>query len=362
MKNQLDFKTPFSCMVLNVNFINSFASAYVHMEGIGDKVARKCGNVKHGLCGACKTFQWFAAMTGESFTRRRYGAAPTEMQKQIGNYGDCLCCTDDTADYLFGFAGYAYKKITDPGAFKAAVIASIDSGRPVLAETKTHVHLITGYNGNRLICPDYKNAQKPPKKSPKYSDIKTLFVIGEKCAPRYKPIDGLRRSKQMIECNISEKVWDRYIEEIQDKIMFPQNANWNKESKPEEQKKVLEELKDAAWCAWGVWNFLCAFEDWMPNNITAKNPVLEGVADTSREQFSLIMEKIWGLCCESMDLGHFINYLSREKRIQWHNAPCPWFWLGKMLVMMVERYKELDMEVLELVKQAITILEQGETA
>ena len=357
MKNALDFKAPFSCMVPNLNFINSFASAYVHMEGISGKVARKCGNVKHGLCGACKTFQWFAAMTGESFTRRHYGAAPTEMQKQIGNFGDCLCCTDDTVDYLFGFAGYAYKKITDPGAFKAAVIASIDGGRPVLAETKMHVQLITGYSGSRLICPDYKYAQKAPKKPPKYSEIVALYIFGEKCAPRYKPIDGLRRSVRMLECNINEKVWDGYIEEIRGKIMLAPDVDWNKESKPEEQEKVLEELKQAAWSAWGVWNFLCAFEDWMPKNIAAKKPVLEGLADESRERFSLIMEEIWGLCCESMDMGHFINYLSREKRIQWHNAPCPWIWLGKMLVMMVERYREIDAEVLGLIKQAIAILE-----
>ena len=359
MKKQLDFKAPFSCMCLGVDFINCFAAVYVHIEGIGDKVARKCGNVKHGLCGACKYQQFFDAMAGASFTRRHYGGTPTEMQKLIGNHGDLGCGTDDTAGFLFGFAGYEYRKQMDPGAFKAAIAASIDAGKPVIAKIKpgeTRFRVITGYSGNKLLEPDYKRAQKQPKKPVKIDELEALYIFGEKIQPRYAVLDGLKRTQQMMECNASEKVWDKYIEEIQDKIMLPPNADWNKESRPEEQEKVLTELKDAAWCAWGVWNFLCAFEDWMPGNIAEKNPTLDGLADESREQFSLIIQNIWDKCCESMDLGHFINYLSREKRIQWHNAPCPWHWLGKLLVMMVERYKELDAEVLELIKQAITIL------
>jgi hypothetical protein len=312
-------------------------------------MARKCGKK---TCGACNHFQLFAAMAGDGFTRRHYGGEPTAMQKRIGNYGGVDFGTDDTVDFLFGFAGYGSSKLTDPAAVKAAVAASIGAGKPVIAKAKAQFHVIIGYNGGKLICPDYKNAQNRPKKAPEYSDIEALFIFGDKIAPRYTLMDGLERTRQMIECNINEKVWDRYIEEIQEKIIRPSDGKTTA-LELEAKKKVMSELKDAAWCAWSVWNFLCAFDKWPQVGID--NPILEGISGEQRDQFDQLFKTIWGRCCESMDLGHAINYLNNK--IEWQNNPAP-AGLGMMLVMTVNKYKELDAELLDLIKQAIEILEQ----
>ena len=345
MKNALNFKAPFSCMVPRVNFINCFSSVYVHLEGIGEKMARKCGKKN---CGACNYFQLFAAMAGDGFTRRHYGAEPSEMQKLIGNYGDYECGTDYTVDFLFGYAGYAYRKLADPAVFKTAIIDLIAAGRPVIAKAGAQFHVIIGYRGDKLICPDYKYAQNRPKKAPGFGELDELFIFGDKITPRFTLMDGLERSRRMLECNINEKIWDKYIEEIQEKIILPSDGK-STELELEEKKKVMGELKEAAWCAWSVWNFLCAFDKWQ----SAENPVLEGVSDEKREQFSHIFKEIWGRSCESMDLGHAITYL--HKKIEWPNNPAPGG-LGMMLVMTVNKYKELDAQLLVLINQAIETL------
>jgi len=347
MKNQIDFKASLSGMG-SANFINCFAAVYVHLE--------KTTLTSEHYPGIRNYFQMFDAMSGESFVHRHYGGKPTEMQKLIGNHGDWGCGTDYTIDFLFGFAGYEYFKQTDSALFKDGIITSINAGKPVLAKIKPDKNngtfqIITGYDGDILQTSSHADAQNAPTRSLVYDDIDSLIIINNKITSRFTLVDGLKRTKQMMECNRNEKVWDKYIEEIQSKIMLPDEIP--DDLKPEEQKKVMSELTAAVWCAWTNWNYLCAFEF---GTLCIDYPILNEIPGEALDRFKEIEKLVWKKCCESMDLGHFINYLN--KRIEFQNAPCPWFWLGKMLVMMVERYKELDAELLDLIEQKIEIFDK----
>jgi hypothetical protein len=137
-------------------------------------------------------FMLFDTMCGSAALRRRFDGEPTEMQKTIG---DRVCGTDYTVDFLFGFAGHEYRKSTDTAKFKDEVITSIDAGRPIIAKVKSNIsglfRVITGYDGNKLLCPDYKNAGNPPKKAPRYDELEALYIIGKKIKPRYVLKDSL---------------------------------------------------------------------------------------------------------------------------------------------------------------------------
>ncbi len=83
-----------------------------------------------------------------------------------------------------------------PNAFRAAITASLDAGRPVIAKVKSgegRFRVITGYDGDALISPDYANAQRRPQGAPAYDELAALYLIGDKVQPRYTLKDGLER-------------------------------------------------------------------------------------------------------------------------------------------------------------------------
>ena len=237
MKNALDFSIPFSPL-MDTDFINCFASVYMFLEHIGvtgnrdypckmggDKVCNGCSSCNDSDASKqARNFFLFDTMSGRSSLRARYDGEPSEMQRWIGDVDGERCGTDDTVEFLFGFSGYAYRKLKDPDAFKAAVIEAIDAGKPVLAKVKAdtgYFHVITGYNDNTLICPDYTFAQQKPEGAPSYDNLSTLYIIGDKIAPLYTLKDGLERIKRVMETNIEEAVWDGYIKNIWDRIILP---------------------------------------------------------------------------------------------------------------------------------------------
>jgi len=358
MKNSLDFDIKFSPL-RQTDFINCFASAIMFLgdDGKAGGSVAQCKNGNH-VCTGCSAgcndspatrqarwFFLFDAMSGVSCVRRRYGGEPSEMQKLIGDIAEegYSCGSDFTVAFLFGFAGYDYKKLMEPGEFKSAIIKSIDAGRPVLANVKTHFYVIVGYDGDALLSPDYANAQNRPS-APEYGDINTLYVIGDNVVPRYTLKDGLERIKQMMDLNARENVWAGYLEKVWDKIILPPDEEFKKLS-PEQQKAFMTELTTAAQLAWTSWNLGQAFAS--RHHDAMRNP-----------QYTELWEKITDLCCRIVDVGHAIHYLNGK--IDWTELHATTrSGLGSMLLMTVERYKQLDAELLDLIKQAIVILDKN---
>ena len=225
MKNTLTFNIPF-CGFAGTTFINCFASTYMFLEDIDagksdydcrqldGKTCNSCGNCgKGGYTPISRQecyFFLFDTMSGRSSLRCRFDGEPTDMEKMICETDFYDGGTDNTIDFLFGFAGYAYYKLTDPAVFRDRILASIDAGRPVMAKVKLgkgRFRVITGYDADTLICPDFTNAQKRPEGAPSYDELAALYIVGDKITPRYTVTDGLDRIRRVMEYNIKENLW-----------------------------------------------------------------------------------------------------------------------------------------------------------
>ena len=174
MKNSLDFNIQFSNLWCH-SFPNCFAGVYVYLEKIFGDMPKKCGGGETMCFGcACPSnpdpqsayFVIFDTMCGRSALHLRFDEKPTEMMALIGD-GDGTggwsgkCGTDNTVDFLFGFAGYEYRKITDAAMFKDEIVTLIDAGKPVIAELvgDGSFCVISGYEGDTPISSYYSTDQ-----------------------------------------------------------------------------------------------------------------------------------------------------------------------------------------------------------
>ena len=333
MKNSLDFTIPFSPFAFT-DFISCFASTYMFLENIDNSDTDA-------------VFFLFDTMCGRSSLRLRFDKKPSEMQKLIGEIeaDGYYNGTDSTIDFLFGFAGYEYRKCIDTATFKDEIIASINTGKPVLGKVKSgngRFRVITGYDSETLISPDYDHAQDKPGSAPSYDELEVLYIIGNKISPRYTFRDGLARIQQVIGQNIKEKIWDDYIEKMGGWIMFSSNDGLE-QANLEERISRMNHLTFTMQYAWNCHNFGETFRDCYLKEM--KNPA-----------FTEIWGKISDACYCIDAFGHAVNYLNGQ--IDWSNihfAVVPG--LSATLCMILEKVKKLDMEILELIKQAIMILD-----
>ena len=177
-----------------LDFTNCFASLYQFLED-----------------DPTDFFFLFDTVSGRSASLRGWENKPTAIYSEIYD-------TDDMADFIIGFAGYAYEKHAEN--LLEHIRASVDEGIPVLARLKNRTdedgyadsfRLITGTNGNRLLMPEPNGAQKPPKGAPKLEEIDLIYVITGKTQRKYTLLDGLRRIKRVMDADRDAGVWDTYI-------------------------------------------------------------------------------------------------------------------------------------------------------
>lgn len=64
---------------------------------------------------------------------------------------------------------------------------------PKLKENAVPFAVIIGIDEDKIVCPDFKCAQKSPDSAVTYDSIETLYLIDDKSAPKYSLIDGLKR-------------------------------------------------------------------------------------------------------------------------------------------------------------------------
>jgi hypothetical protein len=348
MKNELAFNVPFSGFT-TTNFINCFASTYMFLEEItGDdeyeckkrngQPCDGCGNCRNSTAGVQEDlFFLFDTMCGRSSLRCRYDGEPSEMQKLIGETEADGCGTDYTVEFLFGFAGYEYCKLTVPDESRAAIMASIDAGKPVIAKVRAgegRFRVITGYDGGALICPDYTNAQRKPQGAPSYDELDMLYIIGDKVKPRYTLKDGLERIRQVMEYNIHEKLWDDYIGK-----MGWYQADGLRKADLEEKQARMQRVCDTMWHTFNCHNLAEVFRYRTYEEL--KNPALDEIC-----------KQIGGPCYGyTHDLAWALIGLNERADWSTHYA-CGW---GEMVELTLERIKQNDIEALNAIKRALGV-------
>ncbi len=372
MKKELDFQIPF-CGFTVTDFINCFASVYMFLENIAvgnaDYECRQLAGKTCNSCGNCgkggntpisiqeKYFFLFDTMCGRSSLRCRFDGTPTEMQKQIGETEEDSCGTDDTVEFLFGFAGYEYRKLTALSEFKAAIVTSIDAGRPVIAKVKTgegRFRVITGYEDDiavvdgALICPDFTNAQKKPEGAPTYDELEAVYMIGEKIAPRYTVLDGLKRIRRVMEYNRDENFWGGYTEK-----MGLYTADSLGRVDVEEKKARMKRVADTMWHTFNCHNFAEVFRRYRDGDAA----VYENIGDMkklSNPELKPLWEKIGGPCNGyTHDLAWAL--IGLEGCAIWTRHAAGYF--GEMIELTLSQIAKNDAGVLEAIQKAIEILE-----
>lgn len=358
MKNSLAFNIPFSGFC-GTTFINCFASTYLFLENttmpaasdyeckqLDGKQCDSCGNCANGgstpLTVQERYFFLFDTMCGHSSLRCRFDGEPTEMQKMICETDFYDGGTENNIDFLFGFAGYAYRTLTENTNFKEAIIASVDVGKPTIAKVKTgggRFRVITGYDGDALICPDYTNAQQKPERAPVYDELDSLYIIGDRIKPRYTLKDGLERICQVMEYNISENLWGGYTEK-----MGLYTSDSLSKAGIEEKKARMKRVAETMWHTFNCHNFAEVFRNCHHEGL--RNPEME----ESRK-------KIGGPCYGyTHDLAWAL--IGLEECADWSKHAAGYF--GEMVELTLSQIAKNDVEVLAEVKKIIGILERGQ--
>jgi hypothetical protein len=276
-------------------------------------------------------------MSGASSLRRRYDGEPTGMEKLIiGNI-------EYMADFLFGFTGYQYRKCADDAAFKDEIIASIDAGKPVIAEVKSGgFHVITGYDGDMLICPadDYFYKKKIPNGSPAYGELAALYFFGDKTTPRYTLADGLKNMRKVIEYTVNEKLWDDYLVKMGGWDAFPSDDGLDK-ADMEEKKERMKRMLDTIRYSMNAHSVQKAFQDIHIRHEEMRDPKLSGLWEAIK--------------ANAFYMGHGIE--NKIDRINWETIkPTTFRGISKEICEGIVKFKEADIKLLDCLNQAIEIL------
>jgi len=321
MKNSIDFNFRFNGY-WPLDFINVFASV-MNFEGIQEDQG--------------KLYFLYDTICGHNSLRARFDGVPTEIQKRFGDTAEDENGSDDNVDFLFGFVGYEYRKLTDPGAFKDAVTTSVNAGKPVVAKVKAgsgRFRVIIGYDGDELLEPSYEDiCHNKPQKSVEYGELETLYIVGDKIRPRYTLKDGLERIRQVMEYNAAEKIWDGWIEKF----------TWDSfctNDDIEEKQACVKRVADRMWNM-NTW----AFGNGLNNRIheELRNPEFDNICKQACDSAYNTWSDYWSL-------------IGLAECADWNHRA---FKGGEIYVLVryaLEHIKKCDAEVLEFIKQAIAVL------
>lgn len=365
MKNQLAFAIPF-CGFCGTTFINCFTSAYMFLENISvgnaDYDCPQLKGVRCNGCGKCqkggstpismqeKYFFLFDTMCGRSSLRCRFDGERTEPEKMICETDDDGG-TDNNVDFLFGFAGYEYRKLTAPGDFKAEIITSIDAGKPVIAKVKTGdapYRILIGYDGDHLICPDFTNAQRKPERAPAYDELAALYIIGEKAEPRYTLVDGLKRILYVMEYNINENLWGGYTE----KMGLYTSDSLNNCSAPE-KKARMKRVAETMWHTFNCHNFAEVFRKYRDGGDAS---VYDSVGDMSKLR-NPVLKELWDkIISPSYGYTHDLAWalIGLDECADWSRHAAGYF--GEMVELTIRQIYNNDIAVFDAIRKTIEIV------
>jgi len=327
MKKDIEFNVPFSGFA-GTTFLNCFASTYMFLENIPGAEQEKY-------------FFLFGTMCGHTSLRFRYDGAPTEMEKMMCVRDFYDCGGDFATEFLFGFAGYDYRRINSPADFKTEIISSVDAGKPVIAGTiadADQYRVITGYDGDGLLSPGYGNAQRPPESPPSYDDIETLFVFGNKIQPRYGLADGLKRVVQVMERNFGENCWGTYLDKFSS---YHAASDSFIKAGADEKNTRMKRLQKSMWDAMNTHNFCEVFRNCYHDDL--RDPA-----------FDELRNKIGGPCYGyTHDLSAALITLADQADFTHYYA----HFYGEMIELTLSQIAKNDLNALEAIKGILRILE-----
>jgi hypothetical protein len=171
-------------------------------------------------CGNCSvTLNYlFQTIAGEWTTRQSWSGEKTKMQKKIKKeFGNGNNASDKLVDFIIGFTGYGYKKITEK--FEENVHVSIGANKPVIAKLKDDkwpvdlykgYRIITGYDNGTLAGPDYRPAADL-KDAIEYDEIECIYIFGEKIPQKYTFLDFLKIIEKTMDSDFTEGLWYEFI-------------------------------------------------------------------------------------------------------------------------------------------------------
>jgi len=370
MKNVLDINTRYNRLE-SLNFIQRFATAYMYLETLTNTAGNVCNPDIFGYCAGCngdckkdeatgircKFFFLFNTMSGNSAIRCHFDSKPTETQKLVGDTDEEKhgCGSDFMIDFLFGYAGYDYRKCTDAAMFKDEIIAAINAGKPVIAKVKSdssRFYFVNGYDGDALMCPDFTNKHWNfvkngwetigPDGPPIYDAIDTLYIFGDKTARRHTLKDGLQNIRRAMESNIREKVWDGYLAKL--------DGNEFIKLPPEQRKARALRLYETVPYVFNIVSFMGAFaSDKNPHSHYLHqelwvHPAFAELANRINEQHWIILNN-----------GHKFGGFANRDWLHVDPSEIPGICTGMCEV--IEEIKKSDMRLLELINQAIEIFD-----
>jgi len=223
MENALRFKFPYYRFA-SLDLYNCYASVYLFLQGVtAGNADYSCQAVEGKGCNDCwkcadslqekseRLNQLFGMIFDGRWTTQRssWSGEQTKIQKYLAEkHSEFKSKTAYEIDFLTGFTGYSYMKITQ--GFKQNIISSIDAGKPVIAKVKNSetFRVLIGYNGDMLIDPDYRPADNPPDPSnpTSYDEIDYLYVFGEKTPQKYTWLDVLKSMENVMGSDFAEGI------------------------------------------------------------------------------------------------------------------------------------------------------------
>ncbi|MHC1693857.1 MAG: hypothetical protein AB9835_00975 [Eubacteriales bacterium] len=342
MKKVLDFPYPFSGFT-GLDFVNCFASLYMFLEDIKCREDYDCP-AREGKgctgCGSCNDspskrqediFFFFGTMSGETSLRQDYDKGNTEI------YGE-IVGSDSQVRFVTGLTGWEYEKQADN--ILEGVIKSIDAGIPVLAKLKDGKNglfrVINGYDGDALVIPDPKGAQRAPDRAPVADEVESLYIIIGKKAPKYTLRDGLSRIRYVMEHNRDTGYWDTYISKFK---------YWDEklsEADFEELKRRFKRVCDTAWHTFDCHNFAETF----------RHRIWEGMKDTRYDEPFRVIDAAYDLThtrgWQLIALNDCRDWSSRRyNELEWGMCEC--------VRSCLESYKKNDEDVLAAVIRAMEV-------
>ena len=359
---KLDFTVPFSGFE-STNFINCFTSVYMYLEGMTAKgeTVTFCNEWENGQCNGCghcatkpqalqeKFFFLFDTMCGRSSLRCRFDGTPTKMEQLLNDSDFYDGASADNIDFLFGFAGYGYRTVTEAAAFQNEMAVSIQKDRPVIAKLKENsvpFAVITGLDGDKLICPDFRCAQKSPDPAVAYDGIDALYIIGGKTEPKYTLIDGLKRIERVMDTSLREELWNGYMQKIG--TYGPDSLG---EDKPEGRKERMNRLAATMWHTFNCHNFAEVFRVYR-SDVKDVYDAINDVKKLADPQFEELLHTIGWRYGYTHDLAWSI--IGLDECIDWNDWKSHYY--GDMLEVIIKQLKENDEAVLECVRKMIGIL------
>lgn len=361
---KLDFNIPFSSFA-DTSFINCFTSVYMYIEGISESEdSTYCSQWETGQCSSCgncatkpqaiqeRFFFLFDTICGRSSLRCHFDETPTAGERLVCGNGMYEGASENNIDFLFGFSGWQYRTVNDKAELRDEIIASIDASKPVIVKLDgtcpVSCAVIIGYDDSGFICPDYRCAQQCLDRAPTIDEIAAVYIIGEKQAPRYTLIDGLKRIESIMQSNFDEGVWDEYMER-----MGKYGPNGLDSVDIEGKKARMARVAATMWHVFNCHNFAEVFRAYRDGN----SALYDRVNDMSRLNAPEIKDALFKIGGPFYGYTHDIAWslIGLNDCAEWSAHPAGYY--GEMIELVLDRIKLNDAGVLECIRAIIAALQ-----